>query len=212
MKEILPGILATTPKQLKEQLERVKWAPKLHIDIMDGKFVKAKTIQALTLKKYLPKSEIQIHLMAQKPHKYIKTYSRIGASEFIIHSEATEHPCETLEDIRLAGMKAGIAFNPETKIAHHHHSLVHADIALVMTVRPGLSGQTFIKTPLNKVEQIKKLNPLIHIGIDGGVNLANARIVSPADFCVATSAVTLAQDPKEAYQELMARMCHHAYK
>ena len=212
MKELLPGILATTPKQLKEQLDRVKWAPKIHIDIMDGKFVKTKTIQALTLKKYLPKAQLQIHLMASKPHKYIKTYSRLGAAEFIIHSEATEHPCETLEDIRLAGMKSGLAFNPKTKIGHHAHSLVHADLALVMTVHPGLFGQTFLKTPLHKIEEIKKINPLIRIGLDGGVNLSNARHASAADFCIATSAVTLTPNPKESYQELLDRICHQAYK
>lgn len=203
--EIRPGILVHTLKELKEALSKLSWAKKVHLDIMDGKFVPNKTIQALTLKKAIPKMEFGVHLMAYKPHKYIKTFARLGARELIIHQEATKKPVETLEEIRLNGMKAGIAFNPETKV--DKHALIHADTALIMTVHPGYSGQALMKTPLRKIAEIKKHNPVIVVAVDGGVNLHTCRMVSKhgADWAVASSAVTNATDPEKAYKELLKK-------
>ena len=201
MTEIIPGILVHNLKELKEKRSLLHWAPKVHVDIMDGKFVPNKTIQPLTLKKALPKMKMQVHLMARKPHKYINAFARLGVKEMIIHAEATKNVTETLEEIRLAGMKAGIAFNPETNITKYKDTLVHADLALVMTVHPGYSGQRFLKGPLRKIEQIKKYNPIIRIGIDGGVNHKNLRLTK-IDYAIATSAITDAVDPKKAYKQL----------
>lgn len=205
MTEIIPGILVHTLKELKEKLHLLSWAKKVHIDIMDGKFVPNQTISVLTLKKAIPKMDMQIHLMAYKPHRYVNAFSRLGAKELIIHAEASKEAPEVLEYIRVKGMKAGIAFNPETKIAHHEHSLVHADLALVMTVHPGFSGQTFLKTPINKINEIKKQNPLLTIGVDGGINEHTCRFVKGADFAIATRAVTDAEEPKKAYLQLKKR-------
>jgi len=207
MTQIVPGILAHTLTELKEQLHLLSWAKKVHIDIMDGDFVPSKTITALTLKKALPKMDMQIHLMAHEPHKYVKTYSRLGAQELIIHAEATKHASEVLEDIRLSGMKSGIAFNPQTAIAKHADTLVHADIALLMTVNPGFSGQPFIPKPLRKIAEIKKHNPLISIGIDGGINGTTCPLAARAgaNFAIATSAIQHAADPKKAYRELILK-------
>ncbi len=198
--EIIPGILAKTLKELKEKLKLLSWAKKVHIDIMDGKFVPNKTIQALELKKAIPKMDMQIHLMAYKPHTYINKFAKLGAKEFIFHAEATKHSAETLEATRQAGMKAGIAFNPQTKI--NKDSLVHADIALVMTVHPGFSGQTFIKKPLHKITEIKKQNPIIMIGVDGGINHQTCALAAKADFAIATSAISQAKEPQKMYNTL----------
>jgi len=201
--EIIPGILAHNLKELKEQLKRVSWAKKVHIDIMDGRFVPNKTISALTLKKALPKMDMQIHLMAYKPHKYVNAFSRMGAKELIIHSEASKNTPEVLEFIREKGMKAGIAFNPETSV--EKDALVHADLALVMTVHPGFSGQTFLKTPLRKITEIKRHNPLLKVGVDGGINLQTCRMAREANFAVATHALTEAEEPRKAYLALKKR-------
>src|SRR5574342_927478 len=123
MTEIIPGILVHSLKELKEKLHLLSWAKKVHIDIMDGKFVPNKTITLRTLSKVLPKMDMQIHLMTYKPHKYISGCANLGAREFIFHSESTKNSAKTLEMAREYGMKAGIAFNPETKIANHEHSL-----------------------------------------------------------------------------------------
>ena len=200
MTEIIPGILVHSLKESKEKNNLLRWSKNVHLDIMDGKFVPNKTIQALTVKKAIPKMNIQVHLMAVKPHKYVSTYARLGVKELIIHAESGKNTVETLEEIRLAGMKAGIAFNPET---HVDKDLVrHADVALVMTVRPGHSGQKMLKQPLRKLAQIKKYNPVIRTGVDGGINFTTCRLLRDADFAIATHAVTDAVKPEQAYKEL----------
>ncbi len=201
MTEILPGILVHTLKELKQKNHVLKWAKKVHVDIMDGKFAPNKTISALTLKKAIPKNKMQVHLMALKPHKYISAFARLGVKELIIHAEVTKQPVEVLEEIRRAGMKAGIAFNPETKIERYSDALVHADIALVMTIHPGYSGQTMIKNTLRKIAEIKKRNPTIIAGVDGGVSMKTCRMIK-ADFVIATHAVTEAENPQKAYKQL----------
>ena len=180
----------------------LSWAKKVHVDIMDGRFVHNKTIQAMTLAKANPKMDLQIHLMAHKPHTYISKFERLGAKELIFHAEASPKPAEVLEDIRQTGMKAGIAFNPATQI--DKDALVHADLALVMTIHPGWSGQQLLRTPLRKIAAIKKCNPIIDVGIDGGFNLHTCKLVAKAgaDFAVATNAVTNAENPQKAYREI----------
>jgi len=202
---IIPGILVKTLKELKEELHKLSWAKKIHIDIMDGKFVPNKTITALTLKKAFPKADVQIHLMAYKPHRYVKQFARFGAKDFIFHAEATKHAAETLEMVREAGMKAGIAFNPETKI--EKDPVIHADMALVMTVHPGFSGQPLLKKPLHKIHEMKKMNPLIQIGVDGGIHSTTCKLVNKAgaDFAIATTEISHAEQPKEAYNKLMRK-------
>lgn len=199
---IVPGVLAATARELKEQLHLLKFAKKIHLDFMDGKFVPNKTVGISVLKKLFPDKEVQVHLMAHKPHKYIAPFSRLGAAELIVHAEATEHACETLEDIRAAGMKSGIAFNPKTHISAHPDALIHADIALVMTVQPGYSGQAFLKQPLAKIAAIRKHNPVISIGIDGGINFETCKMARAADFAIATSAIQTADSPQNAWKQL----------
>ena len=205
MTEIIPGILAHTLKELKEELSKVSWAKKVHIDIMDGRFVPNRTITALTLKKALPKMDMQIHLMAYKPHTHINSFARLGAKEFIFHAEATKNAADILEYVRNAGMKAGIAFNPETKVERYGDALVHADTALVMTVHPGFSGQAFIKAPLRKIAEIRKHNPSIYVGVDGGISLQTCAFAAKADFAIATHAVTEAKNSKAAYKKLLLK-------
>ncbi|MEM3154512.1 MAG: hypothetical protein QW165_03020 [Candidatus Woesearchaeota archaeon] len=205
MTEIIPGILVHTLKELREKLHLLNWAKKVHIDIMDGKFVKNKTISLRTLNKVLPPMDIQVHLMAYKPHKHINSCANIGVREFVFHAEATKNAAETLEIAREYGMKAGIAFNPETIIEKHADTLVHADLALVMTVHPGFSGQTLMKKPLSKIAEIRALNPLLKIGVDGGINKNTCQLARKADFAIATHAITDAENPKKAYEEIKKR-------
>ncbi|MBI4146886.1 hypothetical protein HY489_06140 [Candidatus Woesearchaeota archaeon] len=203
---IIPGVLATTLKELKQQLNTLSWAKKIHLDIMDGKFVDNKTIGLQTLKKHFPEQEVQVHLMAYHPEKYVIPFSKLGAKELIIHAEASAHAPETLEDIRITGMKSGIAFNPETAVKRHKDSLVHADSVLVMTVRPGHSGAAFTKQPLKKIKEIRSHNPTITIGVDGGIRTNTCAIAARAraNFAIATSAIQEAEKPKQAYKRLLA--------
>jgi ribulose-phosphate 3-epimerase len=204
--EIIPGILVHTLKELKEKLHLLSWAKKVHIDIMDGKFVPNKTIQANDIRKAMPKMDMQIHLMAYNPHKYIKPFAQLGVKELIIHAESTKKLAETLEDIRLAGMKSGIAFNPETPVKHHKDAIQHADIGLIMTVKPGASGQEMRKEKLLKLLDLVAYNLAICRGVDGGVNLSNCKMAAKqAHFLIATHAITDAENPQKAYNAMMTK-------
>jgi len=201
---IIPGILAKTPKQLREQLKKVSWAKKVHIDIMDGLFVPNKTITTKELKKLTIKQKIQIHLMAKQPEKYLLDLIEIGAKEIIIHAESTKRAKEIIQFIKIQKIKAGIALNPTTKPSKCKDAIKSADICLLMTVNPGFSGQKFKPKPLDKIKQVRKINSNATIGIDGGINLKTCwrAKTKKADFCVATSACTLTKNPKQAFKEL----------
>lgn len=202
--KIIPGILAKTEKQLKEQLRKVAFAKKVHIDIMDGLFVPNKTIAVELLKKISIKRKTQIHLMAKQPEKYLSDLIEAGASEIIIHAESTKRANEILRFIKTQKIKAGIALNPKTKPAAHKKTIKTADMCLLMTVNPGFSGQKFKPKPLEKIKQIKKMNSKATIGIDGGINnlTCGSAKTKGADFCIATSSCTLTKNPKQAYKEL----------
>jgi ribulose-phosphate 3-epimerase len=201
---IIPGILAKTQKQLREQLKKVSWAKKVHIDIMDGLFVPNKTIAANALRKTAIKQKIQVHLMARHPEKHLSDLIDAGASEIIIHAESTKRAKEIIQFIKIRKIKAGIALNPTTKPSKCKDAIKAADICLLMTVNPGFSGQEFKPKPLDKIKQVRKINSNATIGIDGGINLKTCGRAKTknADFCVATSSCTLTKNPKQAYKEL----------
>ncbi|PIN74580.1 hypothetical protein COV18_06835 [Candidatus Woesearchaeota archaeon CG10_big_fil_rev_8_21_14_0_10_37_12] len=202
--EIIPGILVHSLEELKQTLKKLSWAKKIHIDIMDGKFVPNQTIQLAELKKINPKQNMQIHLMAHKPETYVKGFAKLGVKEFIYHAETSKQNKILIEKIKKTGMKAGIAFNPETTINKFKNAIKEAELALIMTIHPGFSGQKLIKKPLAKIKQIKTINQNISVGIDGGFNLTNCNLVktSETDFAIATSAITKQKKSKEAYTKL----------
>jgi ribulose-phosphate 3-epimerase len=202
--EIIPGILAKNPKQLREQLKKVTWAKKIHIDIMDGLLVPNKTIAASALKKMSIKQKIQVHLMAKQPEKYLSDLIEAGASEIIIHAESTKRASEIMQFIKIKKIKAGIALNPQTRPSKCKDAIKTADTCLLMTVTPGFAGQKFKPKPLSKIKQVKKINSRATIGIDGGINTKTCGRAKTkgADFCVATSSCTFTKNPKQAYKEL----------
>lgn len=202
--DIIPGILAKTQKALKQQLRKVAFAKKVHIDIMDGLFVPNKTIAVNLLKKTSIKQKTQIHLMAKQPEKYLSDLIEAGASEIIIHAESTKRAQEIIRFIKIKKIKAGIALNPKTNPSKCKDAIKLADICLIMTVNPGFSGQKFKPKPLEKIKQIKKTNSKIKIGIDGGITPLTCKKAknAGANFCVATSSCTLTKNPKQAYKEL----------
>lgn len=184
---IIPGITAYSKKEFRKQIKAISWAKKVHFDVMDGQFVRQKTAFGSV-------KNAQVHLMVKDASRNLK------GSEVVIHAES-KSPLKALLLAKKRGIEAGIAFNPSTKV---NKVLVStADFALVMTVKPGASGQKMKKASLKKIRQIKAVKR-IPVGVDGGVN--SSTILSAkkagADFVIATSAVTLAQHPKNAFAAL----------
>ncbi len=197
MTQIIPAVLAKNLKELRFQLSKVRWAEKVQIDVADGVFVNAKTLNFAVLKKHLPEMRIQLHLMVVDPEKYITAL----ADEIIFHVETGKDIIDKLKSRKII---PGIAFNPETDVNDYKCLIKKARIAQVMTVKPGRMGGKFLKSQLKKVQQIKKINPRIKIGIDGGINSRTIRFVKQKpDFIVVGSALQRAENPEKEFLFLL---------
>lgn len=197
--KVIPGINVKTKKELADRIKQVFGTKKLHLDVMDGRFVKEKTIQSKDINSLGKNQDVQIHYMGYDPLKEFKKYKNI--SEFIFHVEAEEEVLKIIQEIKKTKVKAGIAFNPETQIKNYVNEIKQADVALVMAVHSGLSGQRMMKEQLQKIARIRKLNKNIQVGVDGGVNQLTIKRVR-ANFAIATSSIFNAEKPKKALKQL----------
>ncbi len=148
----------------------------IHVDVMDGKFVKEKSLPYKELKniyKYTSK-RLDVHLMVTKPKKYIKDYANLNTEYLTIHLELEKDLFKYLELIKSYGIKAGLSINPDTDVRLLEPYLKNIDMVLMMSVFPGYGGQQFIESTYQKIELLKQLikeiNPKVIISVDGGVN------------------------------------------
>jgi ribulose-phosphate 3-epimerase len=181
-----------------------------HIDVMDGVFVPnisfgMPVIEAIHRTAEKP---LDVHLMIVQPERYIDDFKRVGAAILTVHIEASPHLHRTLQAIKSAGMKAGVALNPHTPVDQLQDVIADIDLVCLMSVNPGFGGQSFIPRTLEKTAQLKAMiqragsNTLIEI--DGGVTLDNAGALVNlgADVLVAGSTVFKAADPTATIAQL----------
>lgn len=167
----------------------------VHVDVMDGHFVPNLTFGPATCAAIRPhiKGVMDVHLMISPVDAYIDAYAKAGADVITAHLEAGPHIHRSLQAIRGAGAKAGLALNPGTGIEAVQHLLDMVDLVCVMTVNPGFGGQKFIPSQVEKVRALRAMigDRPIHIEIDGGVTVDTAPLVAAAgaDVLVAGSAV-----------------------
>jgi ribulose-phosphate 3-epimerase len=192
-----PSLLSADFGNLLTQIREVEEAGAdwLHVDIMDGHFVPNLTIgppvlESLKGKLRLP---LDVHLMVERPADCIQPFARANAAYLTVHVEADAHLHRTLQAIREAGMKAGVALNPSTPLGSVEHVLDDIDLLLIMTVNPGFGGQRFIES---MVEKIKKAAAMIgrrelYLEVDGGIGPQTAPrcVASGARVLVAGNAV-----------------------
>lgn len=186
------GNLAETLKNL--EAAGVKW---VHWDVMDGQFVPNITFGQHVIKGLRPASGLffDVHLMIERPERYLAEFRDAGADMLVVHAEATVHLQRTLAEIRRLGMKAGVALNPATPLSVLDYVTDDVDMVLVMSVNPGFGGQKFLPATLRKVAGLRaKLNNAGRsdclIQVDGGVNIENAGalVQAGADVLVSGSA------------------------
>lgn len=194
-----PSLLSADCGKLAETLTAleaagVKW---VHWDVMDGHFVPNMTFGQHVIKGLRPASGLvfDVHLMIERPERYLDDFCSAGAQVLVVHAEATAHLQRTLAEIRRLGMKAGAALNPSTPLSVLDYVLDDVDMVLVMSVNPGFGGQKFLPVTFRKVAELReKLNAAGRsdclIQVDGGVNVENTGklIRAGADVLVSGSA------------------------
>ena len=194
-----PSLLSADCGNLAETLRNleaagVKW---VHWDVMDGQFVPNITFGQHVIKGLRPASGLffDVHLMIERPERYLSEFRDAGADMLVVHAEATKHLQRTLAEIRRLGMKAGVALNPATPLSVLDYVTDDLDMVLVMSVNPGFGGQKFLPATLRKVAELRaKLNDAGRsdclVQVDGGVNIENtgALVQAGADVLVSGSA------------------------
>ena len=212
--KIAPSILAADFGNLQRDCEMVNnsQADWFHIDVMDGHFVPnisygMPVIKAI--KKHATKP-LDVHLMIEKPERYIEEFAKIGADIITVHYESTIHLHRTLTQIGDAGCKAGVVLNLTTPVSVLEDILPKCYMVLLMSINPGFGGQKFEEITYAKIRKLRKMandqGLDTYIEIDGGVTSANAKklIDAGANILVAGSFVFKSKDPTQKIADLKA--------
>jgi ribulose-phosphate 3-epimerase len=208
---IAPSLLSADFGNLERDVRRMDASAAAwhHVDIMDGVFVPNLSFGLPVVKaiKKAATKPLDVHLMIVDPDRYIHAFRDAGADHLTVHLEACTHLHRTLQAIRQAGMRPGIAVNPHTPISALDAIVSEADLVCLMSVNPGFGGQKFIEHTYEKVRQLRALaGPDLLIEIDGGVTLENAPLLlaAGANVLVAGNTVFGAPDPEATVAQLAA--------
>lgn len=177
----------------------------IHIDIMDGNFVPNEQFKKEEIQSLLPLSTkpVDIHLMVSNPLEYIDILNYPNIFNITIHLEITKDIKSILKTIKDKGYKCGIAIKPKTDIKKLIPYIKDIDLILIMSVEPGFGGQEFIPNTINRIKEIKELNPNLIIEVDGGIKNTNINLLKDSiDIAVVGSYITNKSDYNEAINNL----------
>ena len=206
MAQIAPSILSADFANLQRDIQNIKdnGADMVHVDVMDGIFVPNISIGIPVVQAIRPVTDLplDVHLMIDRPIRYVEQFVKAGADYVTIHIEADQpqNTLEALDRIRALGCKAGIVLKPKTPVEAAIPYLEKCDMILVMTVEPGFGGQKFMEDQMPKVKQLREwlddINPECLVEVDGGVDATTCAVCKEngADVLVAGSAYFKAAD------------------
>lgn len=194
--EIAPSILSADFARLADEIAVVASAgvQMLHLDVMDGHFVPNITIGPPVIAKLRKHSGLffDSHLMISEPARYIEAFAKAGVNNITFHIEVTDEPERIVDQIHELGCTAGITLNPETPVESIRKVAPLCDMVLVMTVRPGFGGQSFMDDAARKVIEVRRIvGPNVRVEVDGGIDPETTPIVVGygADTLVAGNAI-----------------------
>ena len=195
--KIFPSVMAKNQQELNAILKNVSGvATYLHLDVADGKFVPSTPLWFPF--KLSKKFKYIAHLMVKDPEKWIQKHEE--KVEFcIVHAEALKDISTYIHNTKSKKKKVAIALNSETKVSKIKLHLQFIDYVLLLTVHPGFYGAKYLRAPLKKIAEIKKINPKTKVFVDGGMNQTTEKEArkAGADYIVSGSFITKAEKPKE---------------
>jgi ribulose-phosphate 3-epimerase len=213
---IAPSVLSADLGHLPDQIERAAagGAEWLHIDVMDGHFVPNLTFGAPLVRalRRLTNLPLDVHLMVERPERYLGEFADAGAGVFTFHPEATVHVQRHLATARQLGMLAGLALNPSTPVGLLDEVIDDVDLVLIMSVNPGYGGQSYLPQSSDKIRRTRALldrrESRAALEVDGGITTGTITQAweAGADTFVAGTAVFGTPDPAQAIRELK-RQC-----
>ena len=214
--EVEPSIYAADFARLGTQLEALldAGARVFHFDVGDGHFISEITIGPVVLRSisglvHERGGNLDCHLMVADPERQFESVKEAGGDSVTFHAEVAADPAALVARARELGLGAGVAFNPEMPVAQAAAAAEGADLALCMSIHPGLSGQKFMPEAFDRIAELRRvLADSVLVQVDGGVHAENARPVreAGADLLVAGSAVFWQDDPAAAYRSLAAEV------
>ena len=205
---IVPTILTDSKQEFRTQIERINtFTRRVQIDVTDGVFAPNHTLNITNV--WWPKNwTADLHLMATNPSEHLDTILKLAPSLCILHAEANEDLTPSFQALKNAGIKVGVALLPSTFPGYVKHYIDMADHVLIFAGQIGVQGSQADMMQMEKIPIVRKLKPEVEIGWDGGANMSNVRALAHADLDVINvgSAISMADSPAEAYQELVAEI------
>jgi len=212
LKKIAPSILSADFSCLSEEVKAVEraGADLIHVDVMDGHFVRNITIGPVVVKglKKITSLPLDVHLMIEEPERYIEAFAEAGSTWITVHEEVCPCLSRVIKRIRKLNVKPGVVLNPPTSLKRLYPILDEVDLVLLMSVNPGFAGQSFIPSSLKKIERLRKIvdqnRYSMEIEVDGGIKVENIGEVSKAggDIFVLGTGIFKTKDYKETIRKL----------